>query len=351
MSPLDSPSSNPPRVLFWSYDPGVASFRHRLRPVVEELRRRGWRCEVEALPKGSYFRRVRERRQALAEADLLVLAKLNLGMGEDRALRRHARLVSLDVDDAIYLRQPRNPGEAADVSCVRLARFGRTAAACALVTAGNRRLAHMAERFAPRVEVVPTTVRVGDRPPSPPAEDGARRGHTLVWIGLPNNLTYLEPIRPALARLALAYPDLRLRVISSDWPDWDDVPVERVEWSEEVEEAAMAGGGIGLMPLTDDAWSRSKCAFKLLQYMAVGLPCVASPVGANRRAVVDGETGFLAAGIDEWHDALDRLLSDRELRHRMGEAGWRHARRHYRRRDHVRRHADLYQALVGGAPG
>lgn len=344
-----SPRRRPPRAVFWSYDPEVASFRHRLEPVLDELRRRGWRCEVETLPKGSYFRRIQDRRRSLAEADLVVLAKLNLGLGEDRLLRRHARRLTLDVDDAIYLRQPRSPGEAADVSCVRLARFGRTAGASDLVTAGNQRLAHVARRFTRRVEVVPTTVRFGDRPPRPPEGDGGRRGHTLVWIGLPHNLVYLEPLRPALARLSQRYPDLRLRVVSSRWPEWDDVPLERVEWSEAGERSALAGAGIGLMPLTDDAWSRAKCAFKLLQYMAEGLPSVASPVGANRQVVVDGETGFLAAGADQWHDALDRLLADRELRRRMGEAGWRHARAGYRRRDHVRRHADLYEALVEGS--
>lgn len=343
-SPPSAASPAPARrALFWSYDPEVPSFRHRLRPVAEELELRGWRCEIEALPKGGYLRRLRQRSEAVTAADLLVLAKLNLGFGEDRWLGRHARRVTLDVDDAIYLRQPRRPGGEADVSCVRLARFGRTAAASHLVTAGNDRLAHVARRFTRDVAVVPTTVEIGERPPAL----SERQGETLVWIGLPNNLAYLDPLRPVLARLARRYSDLRLRVVCSEFPDWDDVPVEPVPWSEAGEAAALATAGIGLMPLADDAWARGKCSFKLLQYMAQGLPCVASPVGTNREVVVDGETGYLAATADEWHSALSTLLADPEERRGLGAAGFAHARRHWERQNHVRRHADLYEAVAG----
>jgi glycosyltransferase involved in cell wall biosynthesis len=332
-----------PSALFWSYDLGVPSFRHRLRPVAAELVRRGWHCELAELPKGRYVRRIAERAEAVAAADLLVLAKMNLGFGEPRRLRRLAARLALDLDDAIYLRQPRRVGGAADVSTIRLARFGRTCDVCDLVTAGNDRLAAMVRRWSPRVAVVPTTVEVPDAPPA-----GARDPRTLAWIGLPNNLPYLEPIRPALARLARRHRGLRLRVVSSAWPDWPEVPTERVAWSPETEAASLATAGVGLMPLTDDAWTRGKCSFKLLQYMAQGLPCVASPVGTNVDVVREGETGFLASTVDEWVDRLGRLLDDAELARRMGEAGWRRVRESWERGGWVRRHADLYERLVQG---
>ena len=75
------------------------------------------------------------------------------------------------------------------------------------------------------------------------------------------------------------------------------------------------------MPLTDDAWSRGKCAFKLLQYMAAALPCVASPVGANTEAVMDGVNGFHAADVDEWERSLEKLIDSPELRARFGANG------------------------------
>ena len=335
-------SASGPSALFWSYDLAVPSFRHRLRPVAEELARRGWRCELAELPKGRYLRRIAERREAVAAADLLVLAKMNLGFGEPRRLRRLARRLALDLDDAIYLRQPRRPGGPPDVSCIRLARFGRTCEVCDLVTAGNERLAAMAGRWTRRVAVVPTTVEL---PAAPPRADG-RHGRTLVWIGLPQNLPYLDLVRPALARLARRYPDLRLRVVCSQWPDWPEVPIERVAWSAATEAESLATAGIGLMPLSDDAWTRGKCSFKLLQYMAQGLPCVASPVGTNVEVVRDGVTGFLAATVDEWEAGLGRLLADAGLRRAMGVAGFGWARE-WERGVHVRRHADLYEGLVG----
>ncbi len=95
-------------------------------------------------------------------------------------------------------------------------------------------------------------------------------------------------IRPALARLASRHPALKMRVICSRFPDWPEVNIERVAWSSATEAQSLAAAHIGVMPLTDDAWARGKCAFKLLQYMAAALPCVASPVGANTEAVIDG---------------------------------------------------------------
>ena len=332
--------------LFWSYDPEVPSFRHRLRPVAEELERRGWHCTIARLPKGRYGRRIAERGEAVAGADLVVLAKMNLGFGEPRRLRRLARAVTLDLDDAIYLRQPRRPGEPPNVSCIRLARFGRSCEICDLVTAGNARLAAMAQRWTGHVEIVPTTVEL---PPAPP-DPAARRGRTLVWIGRPENLPYLEALRPALGRLLRIYPDLRLRVVCSAWPEWPEVPVERMRWSPATEAESLATAGIGVMPLSDDAWARGKCSFKLLQYMAQGLACVASPVGTNVEVVRDGVTGLLAATGDEWEGALRRLLADEGLRRAMGRAGWEWARGWERGR-HVRRHADLYAGLVDEGRG
>ena len=123
-------------------------------------------------------------------------------------------------------------------------------------------------------------------------------------------------IRPALARLSARHPALKIRVICSAFPDWPEVRVERVAWSEATEAASLAAAHIGVMPLTDDAWTRGKCAFKLLQYMAASLPCVASAVGANREAVIDGYNGFHAAAVDDWERNLERLIVSPELRAR-----------------------------------
>lgn len=327
---------------FWTFNLDSPSFRHRLAPVADELEARGWTCVRTQLSGGNYFRRFWDRRDDLATADLMVLAKINLAFGEERLLRRLTPRLSLDFDDAVYLRQRKKLGAPPEISCIRLARFNRTARTCDLVTVGNRRLASVALRSAPaQVEIVPTSVEV---PPALP--DRRRDGRTLVWIGLDRNLVYLQLIRPALQRLVASHPDLRLRIVCDTWPDWPEMPIERVPWSEAGEFEALATADIGLMPLTDDAWTRGKCSFKLLQYMAAGLPTVASPVGTNPDVVLHETTGSLAASEEDWYQALHRLLCSRDLRQRMGAAGFAHARANYERSSVARRHASLYEDLV-----
>jgi glycosyltransferase involved in cell wall biosynthesis len=187
-----------------------------------------------------------------------------------------------------------------------------------LVTAGNAVLAERARAAGGQCVVVPTPVDATAYPARPPQP---RSGRVLVWVGMPGNVQYLAALRPVLARLAERVPGLTLRIVSSVFPDWDDVRVERVAWSPAVEKEALVSADIGLMPLADDEFTRGKCAFKLLQYMAAGLPCVASPVGANREVLQDGRSGFLAATPDDWTRALSKLLADGALRESLGACG------------------------------
>ena len=331
-------------VRFWSYDPSVPSFRHRLAHLVPELEARGWRCRVETAPRSRHLVRLVERRRELAESALVVLAKVRLGVGEGPLLRRLARRVAFDVDDAMFVRQPRRRGEAPDGSWLRRRKFAATCRACDLVIAGNGFLADAARPWSRRVEVVPTPVELDAYPELPPGE---RRGRTVVWIGRPENLVYLAPLRPVFAGLAGRFEDFRLRVICSEFPDWPEVPVERVAWAEAREGADVAAAGIGIMPLTDDDWSRGKCAFKLLQYMAAGLPTVASAVGENREVTVDGETGFLARGAEAWERRLAELLAAPELRARLGAAGRERVRERYDRRVVAPRAVALLEEAAG----
>jgi glycosyltransferase involved in cell wall biosynthesis len=94
-----------------------------------------------------------------------------------------------------------------------------------------------------------------------------------------------------------------------------------IPWSEETEISSLHSFDIGIMPLLDNEFQRGKCGMKLLQYMAVGIPTIASPVGVNRDIILHGETGFLASGEDEWRNALETLVRDAELRRQMGING------------------------------
>jgi glycosyltransferase involved in cell wall biosynthesis len=208
-----------------------------------------------------------------------------------------------------------------------------------VVAAGNDVLAGVAQPAAREIAILPTSIDTSGyqatmaSPADPP---------TVAWIGSPENLIYLEMIRPALARLAMRYPTFRVRVICSEFPDWPEINVERVPWSSQSEAASLAGAHIGVMPLTDDEWARGKCAFKLLQYMAASLPCVASPVGANTEAVIDGVTGFHARDNDEWERNLERLIESADLRARLGASGHAHVEQRYS----MRAYQSNYVALL-----
>jgi glycosyltransferase involved in cell wall biosynthesis len=169
---------------------------------------------------------------------------------------------------------------------------------------------------------------------------------TVVWIGSPENLIYLEMIRPALARLSVRHPTLKMRVICSQFPLWPEINVESIAWSSASEAGSLAAAHIGVMPLTDDAWSRGKCAFKLLQYMAAGLPCVASPVGANTEAVIDGVNGFHARTVDDWERSLQSLIESPELRARFGANGRAHVESRYAMRRYQERYLELLRRLA-----
>jgi glycosyltransferase involved in cell wall biosynthesis len=122
--------------------------------------------------------------------------------------------------------------------------------------------------------------------------------------------------------------------------------VERVPWSAATEAGSLASAHIGVMPLSDDEWARGKCAFKLLQYMAASLPCVASPIGANAEAVIDGYNGFHARTLDDWERNLERLIESAELRALFGANGRTHVANRYSMRAYQDRYLSLLSRLA-----
>ena len=147
--------------------------------------------------------------------------------------------------------------------------------------------------------------------------------HTPVvigWMGTPGALQYMKTIQTALQRVS-EKQDVILRVVCSEPYETTAIRVENRPWRLEDEAQDLQSFDIGIMPLTDDEWTRNKSAGKAYHYMAVGRPVVASPVGKTASVVRHGETGFLASTEDEWVDALTRLIKDPELRVQMGKAG------------------------------
>lgn len=197
----------------------------------------------------------------------------------------------------------------------------------ALVIAGNEYLAVRArEAGARRVELVPTVVDL-ERYARQAAPTQETRPINVVWIGQRSTAAYLEPLSEVFADLA---NEGQCRFSAIGIPAESlGLPMQGLPWSEETEADMLSKFDVGIMPLPDSPFERGKCGYKLIQYMACGLPVVASPVGVNRQIVDDGNSGFLASTNLEWRSALLRLATDPVLRASMGTKGRQRVERTY----------------------
>jgi glycosyltransferase involved in cell wall biosynthesis len=332
-----------PHATLLGYRLDQPSFRYRMASLVGALEAAGWTVQLEKFSSGRYGVRTWERRALLRRSHVVVLHQIKLAGAEARLFAALAARRIFDFDDAIYVRKPRRLGEPADDSWWRRRKFAATCRRVDVVAAGNEVLAAAAAPYARRIVILPTALDASRYQPTTATQADPP---TIAWIGNPENLAYLEILRPALARLSLRHPTLRLRVICSRFPQWPEVRIEPVLWSPAAEVAALAGSHIGVMPLADEEWARGKCAFKLLQYMAASLPCVASPVGANTEAVIEGATGYHARNDAEWESALERLISSADLRARLGAAGRAHVASHYSMQNYQARYVSLFESLA-----
>ncbi len=199
----------------------------------------------------------------------------------------------------------------------------------ALVVCGNRYLADRARNAgANQVVEIPTVIDL-ERYPCIDFESTAQNDiPRIVWIGSPSTAKYLEILAEPLRALAERIPFI-LRLVGSGNKEIPGVRTEIMNWSEECEVELIRSSTIGIMPLADSPWERGKCGYKLIQYMACGLPTVASDVGANADVMVHGQTGFLAKSPHEWLSSLQALLENSTLRERMGSAGRARVERFY----------------------
>jgi glycosyltransferase involved in cell wall biosynthesis len=331
------------RVAAFTGGPTVPSGRFRVRQFIAPLAAEGIAMtEMGHGGGGVYPPAQRWKRPLWAAARLAALApQVAASRRYDAVLLQREFLSSLatlegltgrprlfDVDDSIHL--------------LRGGGFARTIASrCDRIIAGNDYLAQWYRQWNRDVRVLPTCV---DTDRYAPARRGADGRVTMGWIGTSANFPYLQAIEPALRRALDGNPDLSLSIMADRAPvlaSIDPSCWQFQPWSEAAEVGMIQSLDLGLMPLPDDDWTRGKCSFKMLQYMACSVPVVVSPVGMNVEVLAHGESGLAARSADEWTEALLALATAPDLRHRMGMKGRAVVEMHYSVRSAAPKLADI----------
>ncbi|MBW2039431.1 MAG: glycosyltransferase family 4 protein [Deltaproteobacteria bacterium] len=254
----------------------------------------------------------------LKEADIVVILRKLLTPWKQRLIRKFSKKIIFEYDDAIMYRSSRWTNQH---SGTRRARFKNMVKTCDLIIAGNRFLKEEATKYVDerKVHVIPTVVDIEKY--APKQYDLEKDDVILGWLGSQGTLHYLKTLLPVFGEIGRRFPFIQLKIVCNDFFDVPNMKVIKKKWSEADEVVDLQGFDIGLGPLTDDVWTRGKCGLKLIQYLAVGVPVVCSPVGANKEIVLNGEVGFWSSGQREWIEKLNILISNPKLRKKMGEKG------------------------------
>ncbi len=222
-----------------------------------------------------------------------------------------------DFDDAIWLNDTSESNK--NLSWLKSsAKTAKIAHLANVVTVGNSFLADYARQSNPNVVIVPTAIDT-DAYKYRGAVDS--EPVTIGWIGSTTTLKHFQNAIPALTAIKQKYGNrVNFKVIVDVDYEVPELGLKSTKWRKDTEVEELNKVDIGIMPLPDDRWSCGKCGFKGIQYMALGIATVMSPVGVNTDIIEHGVNGFLASTDSEWIDCLSQLIESVELRQRLGEA-------------------------------
>ena len=228
--------------------------------------------------------------------------------------------IVFDFDDAIFLPSVSEANRL--IAALKMpSKVATIVRSSAHTVVGNDYLAAYARQFSDAVTTIPTCVDTTKFTPDPGSRIPGPVLPVLGWIGSPTTASYIRGLGPVLQRVAAQHPFL-LSVSGTGEPvAIPGVRVENPSWALDGEIDLFRNCDIGVYPLVDDAWAKGKCGFKAIEFMACGVPVVASAVGVNREIIEDGVNGFLATTDNEWVEKLGRLIAEPELRARLAAAG------------------------------
>ena len=327
------------KIAFLVSNPDGPSTRYRVLNYISFLEKRGCVSEVFVIQKGLLKRQKLFRK--LRDFDIVFVHRKLFRFIDWHSLRMHSKRLVYDFDDAVMFRDPNKKKQ---TSYIREKSFMRTVRNADAVIAGNNYLKSLAMKGNTETFVIPTSVDM-ERYTQRSTE---KSSDTVIlgWIGSSSTLIYLENIKNILDNVFEQFPNVSMKIVGDKFFDCSKMPVIKKTWNCEDEIHDLHTFDIGLMPLTDDPWSKGKCGFKLLQYMAVGIPAVCSPVGVNREIVTDGVNGFWADKENEWIEKLSILISDSKLRSEMGTSARKTVIKNYSTEHNGKKLLELFKAML-----
>lgn len=234
------------------------------------------------------------------QADVTWLER-NFVPGLDDMVRLLRKPLIVDIDDAIWLYNPLGKSQIA-----------RLVGRADMVFAGNAFLADWCSQYCSNIRVIPTAVDADRFAPRLTPKD-PDSPFVIGWTGTSGNFRFLKAIEEVLDKFLRSHPSARLMIVADRAPTELSVPAEQLlfrPWDAATEHLVLHEFDVGIMPLDDSDLSRGKCSFKMLQYMAVGIPVIASPFGMNAQVLALDDFGYAAVSDEDWSDALTRCIQN-----------------------------------------
>lgn len=316
------------------------STRHRVLQYRPLLENQGINSAVSVAPRT--LRGKIETWRILSKFEALFIQKRLFQPWESWIMRLLSRRLVYDLDDAVMFK---DNGTDKGLIPSRKIKFRSLARVCDLVIAGNN---YLKERVLPlnsRVELLPTPVDMTRYCPKIYRE---KNRITIGWIGSRSTFSYLGWIKGVLEKIGERYQNVELKIVADKFFDCKNIPVVKSKWSYDSEIDDLHSFDIGLMPLPDNAWTRGKCGFKLIQCMAVQVPVICSPVGMNREIVQHGANGLWANNSEEWIKGLSTLIETPTMREELGVNGRKTVQEKYSLELNAMRLAGLLKNCIQG---
>jgi glycosyltransferase involved in cell wall biosynthesis len=298
------------RILFLSKGANASSTRYRALQYFNLLNVSGYN-PAHITISGGLFPLLNAIYHA-SHADIVILLRKTFPAPFFWLLRHFSKKLIFDFDDAIFTNTD------GSYSKTRMTRFINTIKQCDYVFAGNQYLCDVAKKFQYNTAIIPTSL---DTPKYFVPQTKNTDTFTLVWIGSHSTKRYIAGILPAIENVTKHIPNLELKIIADFELSSESLTIINVPWSEKTEVDEISSADVGLAPLPPDDWTKGKCALKVLQYMAAGLPVITSPTSVNAYVIEDSKSGYHATNDNEWTESIFRAFKQKKVLKEMGAFG------------------------------